>query len=405
MSGVQDYARRADAGQETKSGPKHVFQDHSDISRKIEEIMDESKAETIFQRYKSELSKYFPAVPLPSNMRSRDLRDEKPILHLAILTAASYGSAIAPPDMQRDLGKLLRDQLADSLIKNGEKSLEIVQALQVSVLWYRPPVYYEQHNFYLLTNAAAVMALDLGLGKRIGGNMSKLNMGMANVHPFRRSLPDAGSVESRRAMLVCYYLAMTITMVLRRPILLTWTKYMEDSCHFLETSPEALPSDKELCAHVRMAHVGQEIASQFHMDDPMAELSISEPKVMYALKMFENDLATLQERRPSDSHALKFAEQVINLYIHEVALHSNHNIEDFTPQYSNESLGDALASKANKQEVFGPAHIAALGDCLTASHGILDIFLGMPFEVRFALPVIFCKWPYSIVLTHPTYTA
>lgn len=84
-------------------------------------------------------------------------------------------------------------------------------------------------------------------------------------------------------------------MVLRRPILLRWTKFMEDSVKMLETSPEALQSDKVLCQHVKMAHIGEDISVSFSMDDPSVEVSISEPKVIYALKRFENDLKQLRE--------------------------------------------------------------------------------------------------------------
>ena len=140
-----------------------------------------------------------------------------------------------------------------------------------------------------MVNCAAVMALDLGLGRRATPNVMKLGVG-----PFRRCHPDASSIEARRAFLVCYYLCMSITMVLRRPILLRWTKYMEESVTILETSPDALPSDKILCQHVKMAHTGEDISVQFCMDDPSVEVSISEPKVIYALKIFENELQQLR---------------------------------------------------------------------------------------------------------------
>lgn len=152
-------------------------------------------------------------------------------------------------------------------------------------------MHYEQHNFYMMVNCAAVMALDLGLGRRQTPNvMHKIAVG-----PFQRCHPNASSVESRRTFLVCYYLCMSITMVLRRPILVRWTKYMEESVTILETSPEALPSDKILCQHVKMAHIGESISIQFCMDDPSVEVAISEPKVIYALKIFENELQVLRD--------------------------------------------------------------------------------------------------------------
>jgi hypothetical protein len=83
--------------------------------------------------------------------------------------------------------------------------------------------------------------------------------------------------------------------VLRRPILLRWTKYMEESVKLLETSPDALPSDRLLCRQVKMAHIGEDISVQFCMEDPSIEVAISEPKVIYAMKIFENELQQLRE--------------------------------------------------------------------------------------------------------------
>ena len=76
---------------------------------------------------------------------------------------------------------------------------------------------------------------------------------------------------------------------------------MEESVNMLETSLEALPSDRSLCQHVKMAHIGEEISAQFSMDDPSLDVAISEPKVVYALKVFENELRTLQSQRPNDN--------------------------------------------------------------------------------------------------------
>jgi hypothetical protein len=275
-----------------RTNKKGIHADYSYINSLIDNLMPPDVAERIFHRYVKDICPHFPAVPLSPGTTAREVREKKPLLFLAIVAGSSHGSIehLVPQDVQRELTKLLKDQFADIIWRNGEKSLEIVQALQLGVLWYRPPLHYEQHNFYMMVNCAAVMALDLGLGRRATPNVMKLGVG-----PFRRCHPNASSIEARRAFLVCYYLCMSITMVLRRPILLRWTKYMDESVSILETSPEALPSDKILCQHVKMAHIGENISIQFCMDDPSVEVAISEPKVIYALKIFENELQQLRQ--------------------------------------------------------------------------------------------------------------
>ena len=278
---------------EMKRGSKsHIHADHSHINAQIDALVSQETAERVFLRYVNDICPHFPAVPFAPGTTARDVREKKPLLFLSLLAASSHGSAVelVSQDVQRELTTLLKDRLADVIWRNGEKSLEIVQALQVAVLWYRPPLHFEQHNFYMMVNCAAVMALDLGLGRKATPNVVKLSMG-----PFRRYHPNSSSIEARRTFLVCYYLCMSITMVLRRPILLRWTKYMEESVKILETSPDAYPSDTLLCQQVKMAHIGENISVQFCMDDPSAEIAISEPKVIYALKIFENELQQLKD--------------------------------------------------------------------------------------------------------------
>lgn len=388
-----------------RTGKMRIHSDHSNINIFIDNLMSPDVAERVFLRYVNEICPHFPAVPFPPGTTAREVREKKPLLFLSLLAASCHGSTeqLVSQEVQCELTKVLKDQLADIIWRNGEKSLEIVQALHIAVLWYRPPLHFEQHNFYMMVNCAAVMALDLGLGRKATPNVMKLSIG-----PFRRYHPNSSSIEARRTFLVCYYLCMSITMVLRRPILLRWTKYMEESIKLLETSSEALPSDKLLCQQVKMAHIGENISIQFCMDDPSMEVAISEPKVIYALKIFENELQLLKDENaklgavdreydPSGNFTirlinheiatLRLAEHVTNLYLHEIALHQNQNAGELQPPFFPEPVSSGL----KKDVPVGPAHIGALGECLTATHGILDTILSIQLDILLTLPVIFCK--------------
>lgn len=388
-----------------RNGKSRIHTDHSHINALIDSLVSPEIADRVFQRYVNDICPHFPAVPFAPGTTARDVREKKPLLFLSVLAGSSHGSAeqLVSQDVQRELVKLLKNQLADIIWRNGEKSLEIVQTLQVAVLWYRPPLHFEQHNFYMMVNCAAVMALDLGLGRKATPNVMKLSIG-----PFRRYHPNSSSIEARRTFLVCYYLCMSITMVLRRPILLRWTKYMEESVKILETSPDAFPSDKLLCQQVKMARIGENISVQFCMDDPSVEVAISEPKVIYALKIFENELQQLKDenaklgevdrklttsviyyRANVGKATLRLGEHVTNLFLHEIALHQNQSSPELQPPFPMESFSP---STVKKDIPIGPAHIGALGECLTATHGILDTILSIELDILLTLPVIFCKF-------------
>jgi hypothetical protein len=356
--------------------------DHSDIDRKISAIIDSSTAEHIFDQYVNHVSHRFPAVPFAAGTKAKTIRAEKPILFMAILSSTCYGTGVHE-DTQVALEREMREIFACSMWKQGEKSLELIQALHVATLWYRPPANFEQHMFYQMVHMSAIMAIDIGIGKRQSPWKRKW---FGQEPPFRRVLPNPESAEARRAWIVCYFLCISITMVLRRPILVRFNDYMRECLDYLETAEDALPSDKILIQHVKIAHISEQIAVQFAMDDPAVNLSISDGKVTYGIQHFEQDLAAVKSNKVTD-HALQLAEHVTNLYLHEIALHSQSNVDDFKAPFTEETFKTAAG-----ESVLGPQHVDALTACQQSCCDILDTFLSYEFDVIYALPVIFCKY-------------
>ena len=88
---------------------------------------------------------------------------------------------------------------------------------------------------------------------------------------------------------------------------------------------------------------------------------------------------------------LRLGEHVTNLYLHEIALHQNQGCADLQPPYTSDAISTSVSLAAKKDSPVGPAQIGALGDCLTATHGILDTILSIELDILLTLPVIFCK--------------
>ena len=187
-------------------------------------------------------------------------------------------------------------------------------------------------------------------------------------------------------------------MVLRRPNLVRWTTYMKECIEVLESHPDAYPSDKLFCQHVKIQHICEDIGLQFLMDDNTATISITDPKVSYALNVLENQLKTWKEQVPQECRGpgLQFFEHVCSLYLHEIALHFNHNIEDFRLPFTEESL----KSVNNTADTLTTNQIAALEACLKAAHGILDTMLSYETETIKSLPMLlfFVRCVYAIVI-------
>ncbi len=266
-------------------------------------LLTADMASKMFESYVDKMAPHMPAVVFPPGTTAAEIRKTKPTLFLAILSAASGSNY---PDLQRTLTKEVMGIYAERIICNGEKTLELIQAIHISTLWYWPPEHFEELKFYQLIHIAAVMAIDIGLGKKTKSAKGKSGAGLWRDHAWRRTpYPDSESIEARRTWLACYFLCCNASMGLRRPNLIRWTPFMADSVQVLETSPEALPSDKTLCQWIKSQQIAEEVGTQFSMDDPAATVNIADPKIQYALRGFERDLEKWSSQITPESSSRK----------------------------------------------------------------------------------------------------
>ncbi len=273
--------------------PTHEYADVVDKG-----LTTAEQATEMFNWYVEKMAPHMPAVVFPAGTTAAEIRKTKPILFLAILSASS-GSFL--PELQRTLTKEIMSIYAERIICGGDKTLELIQALIVSCLWYWPPEHFEELKFYQLIHIASVMAIDIGMNKKSKLQKTKV-AGLFRDNPWRRTpFPDSESTESRRTWLACYFLCCNASMGLRRPNLIRWTPFMKECIEVLETSPDALPSDKSLCQWIRSQHIAEDIGTQFSMDDPSAKVSITDPNVQYALNGFEIELENWRKQIPKDA--------------------------------------------------------------------------------------------------------
>ena len=284
------------AGSEARAPPPiRMDESYNDIVSRG--LITAEKAHDLFTRYNTQFIRHLPAVVFPKDMTVTVLRETKPVLFLAIMAAASGETS----GLQRQLVRELMQVLAEKVVITGEKSLELVQALQIAVIWYWPPEHYEELKFYQLVHMGAVMAIDIGLGRQPPGQKSVPYGVYAFRRMYRRSaMPDPTTLEARRAWLTCYFLASNTAMALQRPLLIRWTKFMAESRDLLRTSPERAPTDDYFCALVWTHRISEDIGQQFTMDDPDDTVNINEPRVAYTLKKLERDLDQYQKSLPKE---------------------------------------------------------------------------------------------------------
>ena len=82
---------------------------------------------------------------------------------------------------------------------------------------------------------------------------------------------EVGELSRHQSMLLLIHIS--TSMSLRTPNVMRWTHCMDDCLEVLETSPDAFPSDKILCQHIRLQRITEEAAMQLSLKSSSASLA------------------------------------------------------------------------------------------------------------------------------------
>lgn len=260
-------------------------------------ILNMEMAEKLYERYLHKLLPQCPVVPL--NCTATELRKEKPVLFLAAIAAAAGSS---DPALNLRLNQEAQRTYAQQVSIQGRKSIELLQALCISIMWTYPPEKMEELKFHQQIQMAATMAMDIGLGKRPkpfpdSTGWSSIQVDATTVkeetphrvistHPSR---PDSSTLESRRALLACYVFCASVSMSLRLPNMLRFTSWMAECVEYIKVSPDAAPTDKTFIAWVELQQIVEDCAMSFGLDSDETA-SLADERIQLKLKTTEKQL-------------------------------------------------------------------------------------------------------------------
>lgn len=162
-------------------------------------ILTAEDAVKIFDHYTNNMAKHLPAVVFPATATAGSLRKSKPVLFAAILSIASGQDF---PDIQRTLNREVTKTLADRVLCRSEKSIELIQAMQVLSIWHSTEDHDDTMAFQLIQ-----MASSMAIAMELGGPPLRGALGMSFINPTSKAPEDFNSAEKRRAWLSCYTLA------------------------------------------------------------------------------------------------------------------------------------------------------------------------------------------------------
>ncbi|KIX04484.1 uncharacterized protein Z518_05354 [Rhinocladiella mackenziei CBS 650.93] len=344
-------------------------------------LLDWKTACKAFDRYRRKMCQYFPFVVFPPTSDAKTVSEQQPTLFFAIVAAALTSINAR---MDGGLGDMLTKDLALRIMYRGERSLELVQTLLVHISFYIRAKHMRELNFNQLVHIASTMALDIGLGRRPHKPTST----------HRTEPHQLESLAGRRAWLGCYYMATSVSMSLRHPAFLRWSVYVEECLDVLSSEPPALPSDVWLCDLIRIQHIAEDASIVFSMDDPGSIVTLRDVKTQYQIGSFRHRLEHWRRYAKTDltQPYVRHVEASADLFIHEIALHSEHNIDELRapirPVAVKPGGVEVITSSLNDLH-FLPARIESLFACLSAIHKVFDAMLSMEFATLCTLPNLF----------------
>lgn len=147
-------------------------------------------ANSLYRDYVTILAPRYPLVVLPTSYSAAQCREEKPLLFLAIIAAAAGRSN---PYLYSTLNAEVMQEHTCRIVLGNEKSVEMVQAMIVTVVWYHPPDKFSQAKFFELIHMAATVAMDIGLADSPSDDKIVLST--------RTAMED---IERWRTLLSCY---------------------------------------------------------------------------------------------------------------------------------------------------------------------------------------------------------
>ncbi|KAL1582151.1 hypothetical protein WHR41_09032 [Cladosporium halotolerans] len=365
-------------------------------------VLSMQDARRLVEHYKTKLYPQCPQVYIPDTCSADDLRESRPTLFLAVIAAAAE---IESPDLANILDQEVLQEYANRTVVRSEKSIELVQSLLVSAVWYVPPTKFGNLKYYEYISMAATMASDLGITTRPSTlNRSRFaaryGAPSPSLHPSEDiSNPDlsmsirvshdvdgTGSVECRRTFLACYSICIGISLSLRRPAMMRVTKYTKECLEFLENSPQATHGDVYLVAWTRLWMIGEEISTALSYDDPGETASILDTSTQTMMTAFEKKLTEWRARVPDQHFApsLKVMYYTIRMFLHELALHIDHSPEDFKAPYQMGAI-----HPCSEQDIPVKPVVHAVAELVQCSHALINTFVEMGTETVRCLPIFY----------------
>ncbi|TLD34309.1 hypothetical protein PspLS_00558 [Pyricularia sp. CBS 133598] len=204
---------------------------------------DGQRAAEMVQLYRTQLAELFPFVVIPVDLSHK----RRPFLWKAVIMAASFTDGLE----QNVYGSRLLSDIAITAFIQPEKSLDLLQGLQLLLSWYN----FNMNSFQITNLIFLARSICVSLGTGEGPSVSPLQpLGGMTSDPLA---PE--SLEKMRAFAGTYYLVTSAFTTNKKPDELMNTSYLDFCCRTLETRME-YPTDELVVNLVKVQQLSQSIS-------------------------------------------------------------------------------------------------------------------------------------------------
>ncbi|CAE7033266.1 hypothetical protein PTNB73_04886 [Pyrenophora teres f. teres] len=356
-------------------------------------VVSEEMARELLSIWRNELVTACPGITIPKHWDVLDLRSNKPALFHAIMAAAAHSKGSALSDRLHEETVLL---YARSAFIKGEKSVQAIQALIVTVSYYSPSKTPGQLQIYQWVNMAASMALELGLTSKPRTHEQLPKRAIRTLHKI--SSPEE-LLEHCRTILLLYIISAGFSMRLKRPNILLFNSWMEECSNILEKSK--LLDDKRILAWLKLQRIADEANTAFGFDDASTSFSLSELRMQIILRIFDRRMQDWRKSVPDDvmtlNLELEYHADMLSMW--EFGMDGGrYDVIEFRNRYITLPALDDDCVQPESLLSRSALQINATTKCISAAHAMLDSFITVPTDkLRKSPNALYVRAVYSLV--------
>uniref|UniRef100_A0A060TCE2 ARAD1D41074p n=1 Tax=Blastobotrys adeninivorans TaxID=409370 RepID=A0A060TCE2_BLAAD len=335
--------------------------------------------------YKNYILRLHPVVSVDVDCTVDQLRQEQPCLFLTIMSVTSLAVKASSDAHSNDnsetamtLNIIAYQTVVYEAMVVGTKTFEILQCVLLLIFWYNEPELQSSSKHSQLAMLAVSIANDLGInGSAIMNKNPFAQKYDAIIRP--QTLVDPTTIECRKTWLAVYCAVINISMIVRRPLVTLWSRYVEECCDVLENAD--IPFDqRRLALFARLTRVYEEISHAFAGEIRSVPCDVSDLRSKYLMKYFDNRLSELRQKYDSFMSPRFYAYyHAIRIFLHQWALYTPLNETGRAP-FSEFSL--ALGTIKCTPEV-----VDCVSVCYSSGVECVESMANMPPEELAQLPM------------------